>query len=82
LGELARSKPLVVLFEDLHNADRASLLLLEFLRQRIWGTSLLVVATRRTVGTNGDDGSPFDEAGAHVRTLALSGLSEVESSAN
>jgi DNA-binding winged helix-turn-helix (wHTH) protein len=69
LGELARSWPLAVLLEDLHEADDPSLLLLEFLRQRIGGTSLLVVATRRPLERSDEDRSPFKEAGRHVRTL-------------
>jgi DNA-binding winged helix-turn-helix (wHTH) protein len=72
LTELGRARALVVMIEDLNHADPASLTLLEFLRQRIRATNLLVVTTRR-LGER-DREAPFDEAGLHVESLELSGL--------
>ncbi len=75
LCELGRARELVIMIEDLNYADQASVALLEFLRQRIRATSLLVVATRRA--DDQDRGGPLDEAGLHVESLALSGLCSV-----
>jgi DNA-binding winged helix-turn-helix (wHTH) protein len=72
LSDLARARALVIMIEDLNYADQASVALLEFLRQRIRTTSLLVVATRRVDAQ--DREGPLDEAGLHVEWLELSGL--------
>jgi DNA-binding winged helix-turn-helix (wHTH) protein len=76
LAELSRRRPLVALVEDVHDADEPSLLLLEFMRRRIRATSLLVVVTRGPLPLRHGGESPFDETGAHVRVLPVSGLSE------
>jgi DNA-binding winged helix-turn-helix (wHTH) protein len=71
LSDLGRARALVIMIEDLNYADQASVALLEFLRQRIRTTSLLVVATRR-IDERDRDG--LDESGLHVESLELSGL--------
>jgi tetratricopeptide (TPR) repeat protein len=48
LGAAARSGPLAVVLDDLHEADAASLLLLQHLAAGLPGLPLLVVATVRT----------------------------------
>ena len=49
LRTAARAQPLVVVLDDLHWADKPSLLLLQFLAREIRGTRLLIVATYRDV---------------------------------
>ncbi len=46
---LSQAKPTVVVLEDLHNADRSSLLLLEFLARQMADSRLVVIATYRDV---------------------------------
>jgi tetratricopeptide (TPR) repeat protein len=49
LKSAGRRQPLVLLLEDLHWADRPSLLLLEFLARELGGSRLLVLGTYRDV---------------------------------
>ena len=49
LRNASRAHPLVVMLDDLHWADKPSLLLLEFLAREISDTRLLVVGTYRDV---------------------------------
>src|SRR5262249_11648927 len=49
LRNVARRQPLVLILEDLHAADDASVLLLEFLASEIRGSRLLVLGTYRDV---------------------------------
>jgi len=49
LKNAAKAQPLVLVLEDLHWADRSSLLLLEFLVQEIQSSHLLVLGTYRDV---------------------------------
>lgn len=56
-GQIA---PMVVLFDDLHWADEASLLLLEHLVQHLHGISMMVLGTYRDVEL--DVGRPFAES--------------------
>ena len=49
LKQIAGSQPLVLLLEDLHWADEASLLLLQFLAKELHDVPLLVVGTYRNV---------------------------------
>jgi DNA-binding CsgD family transcriptional regulator len=49
LKNAARSQPLILVLDDLHWADRSSLLLLEFTAQRIRSLPLLVLGTYRDV---------------------------------
>lgn len=70
LAELGRARSVVVMIEDLSFADQTSLALLEFLRERVRSTSLLVVVTRRLAEPEFD--APFDEAGRNVESLLLS----------
>lgn len=47
LGNAARSRPIVLVLDDLHAADAPSLLLLRFLTDALGDARLLVIATRR-----------------------------------
>jgi DNA-binding winged helix-turn-helix (wHTH) protein len=73
LKQSTRSRALVAILEDLQQADLASIMLLEFLRQRIGELPLLVIATRR-FGHVSQPKSSFEETGAHVHRLSLPGL--------
>src|SRR6185295_1902972 len=59
LGRAARTRPIVLVLDDLQGADQPSLLLLRFLAQRLRDAPLLIVGTFRDVAlTRGD---PFSE---------------------
>jgi DNA-binding SARP family transcriptional activator len=49
LDSIARERPLVVFFDDLHAADEPSLLLLRFVAREVVGTRLLLIAAYRDV---------------------------------
>ena len=49
LDSIARERPLVVFFDDLHAADEPSLLLLRFVAREVAGTGLLLIAAFRDV---------------------------------
>ncbi len=49
LENASRDQPLVLVLEDLHRADRSSLLLLEFISQQIGMSRILVLGTYRDV---------------------------------
>ena len=52
LAMVAESSPLVVVLEDLHAADSASLLLLDFLGRHLRSTPVLMVGTHRDSGAD------------------------------
>ncbi len=54
LMQLSRTQPLVLVFEDLHWADPASLLLLEFISHEVADAPLLIIATYRDVEVRRD----------------------------
>lgn len=76
LAEVAATRPLLVILDDLHAADAASLRLLQFLARSLRELPLMVVGTTR------DPGGPVDPEKARLlgklhqdgRRLALSGL--------
>jgi DNA-binding SARP family transcriptional activator len=78
LCRLATSRPLLLVLEDLHQADAPSLDLLDLLAEQVGATSCLLVATAREHGTNERlDASLSRLAGRSTATrLALEGLSE------
>lgn len=82
LASAAEATPLVVLFDDLHGADHASLLLLEFIARELGSTRLLLVGTKRPVANH--DGAGFDEAIAgvlrqpHAEQLTLRGFAPAD----
>lgn len=69
LSAAAGRKPLVLLLEDLHTADRASLSALEFVVRHTRDAPLLIVGTYRDVGA-----SPAPDAVALLERAARSGV--------
>jgi predicted ATPase len=65
LKNASQAQPLVLVLEDLHDADRPSLLLLQYLVSDIPGSRMLVLATYRDV-----EASPAAEAGDVRAVLA------------
>jgi hypothetical protein len=80
LARAASTKPLAVIIDDLHAADDASVMLLEFLARALDGVPLLVVATFRDLELRDRPvlsrflGGPH----AHATPMTLRGLTEVE----
>jgi DNA-binding CsgD family transcriptional regulator len=69
LGEAARSRPLVVVLEDVHRADPSSLRLLSHVAGRVDGAAVLLLASHRATAA-------LDEVARHpaTRRLELAGL--------
>ncbi len=80
LRNLAATRPFVLLFDDLHNADLASLLLLQFVARQLPTTHLAIVGTYRDADVQRDaDLAPVLNAIARDgQRLPLSGWSEAE----
>ncbi len=82
LGDAAHLRPLVLFLDDLHWADRPSLLLLRHLARSAKDAPLMVLGTYRPVEVGDED--PLAEALAELRRarsverLSLSGLGEAE----
>jgi DNA-binding winged helix-turn-helix (wHTH) protein len=58
LRHAARVAPIVIVLDDLHWADKPSLLLLQFLARELRGAAMLVVGTYRDVGLTRQHRSP------------------------
>ncbi|MEV4176968.1 AAA family ATPase [Nonomuraea sp. NPDC049709] len=71
LVDASRERPVVVVLEDLHWADAASLRLLEFVVRHAWFERLLVIGTYRDAEVDGPLSLPLE---AKATTLALTGL--------
>jgi tetratricopeptide (TPR) repeat protein len=79
LSKLARQQPLFLVFDDLHWADDATLLLLRFVAREVRALPLLVLGTsRETDARDGSTGALLAalSSGTHVRRLYLQGLSQ------
>lgn len=80
VGELLRrvtvATPLVVVIDDVHAADRASLLLLAFLARSLTDRPLLLIATYRAVEASlaVDLAQPLADVERHARKIHLHGL--------
>ena len=78
LRDVGRARPIVVVLEDLHAADEASLLLLRHLMDSLADTPALVIATRRESDPAGDPGLAATVAelarSRRYRDLPLGGL--------
>ena len=74
------ASPVVIVLDDVHAADRASLLLLRFLASELRSSRLLVLASYRDAEARHDpeNGALLDELGRHGRSIPLRGLNEVE----
>lgn len=82
LRELSRRNALVIVLDDLHRADRTSLLLLEFLAHELRTSRILVLCTWRDEEVNGDHPLSITlvELGRHApcERAALRGLAMAE----
>lgn len=80
LGRASELRPLLVVLEDLQRADKASLLLLEFLARHLGSSSLMIVGTYRDVELG--KGHPLADVLANLagernyQRIQLSGLPE------
>ncbi len=84
LISVSRDRPVVVLLDDLHWADVASVDLLEFLVRHAWFERVLVVATLRDVEVAADHhplANHVRQLTAKASTIALDGLDESAASA-
>jgi DNA-binding SARP family transcriptional activator len=80
LRAAARRRPLMIVLDDLHAADVASVRLVEFLARGLHGAGILAVATCRTdVGRpDGDVARALADLARAARPLNLAGLSRDE----
>ncbi|HVW23730.1 MAG TPA: AAA family ATPase [Polyangiaceae bacterium] len=78
LRQAAQRTPLVLILEDLHTADAASLLLAHFLLREIRDARLFVVGTYRPGELDREASTPrlFGKLLSEARAIELSGLSE------
>ncbi|MGW3301868.1 ATP-binding protein [Streptomyces rubiginosohelvolus] len=82
LVTVSQSRPLVVVLDDLHSADPASLRLLEFAAQHAWFERLLLIGTYRDVEVEAP-GQPLQQlilplVSRAAATLTLTGLGRDE----
>ncbi|MBB5782403.1 AAA family ATPase [Nonomuraea jabiensis] len=75
LVDASREQPVVVVLEDLHWADPASLRLLEFVVRHAWFERLLVIGTYRDAEVDGPLSLPLE---AKATVLTLTGLDREE----
>ncbi|MFI7132638.1 ATP-binding protein [Nonomuraea sp. NPDC050153] len=75
LVDASREQPVVVVLEDLHWADAASLRLLEFVVRHAWFERLLVIGTYRDAEVDGPLSLPLE---AKATVLTLTGLDREE----
>jgi tetratricopeptide (TPR) repeat protein len=67
LGNAAKVKPMLVVLEDLHDADKGTLEMLTHVSRNLAGTRLLIVGTYR--GADVDRGHPLSTALAELRRV-------------
>ena len=80
IEEAARTRPLVLILDDLHVADASSLLLLRFLARQITEMAVVVIGTARSVGPDLDQ-DVLDAMAAVVavtQPIGLGGLGEAD----
>jgi tetratricopeptide (TPR) repeat protein len=80
LKDFARLQPLLVLIDDLHDADYASLMMLRLIAQGLAGTGILIVGTHRDleVRRSPELSKHIGDLGREARSLSLAGLSPCE----
>ena len=80
LKDAAKSQPLLLILDDLHSADRASLLLLRFLAEQLRDANILLLATYRDleVERQPEVARILGEIGRDGQHVPLAGLSEYE----
>jgi tetratricopeptide (TPR) repeat protein len=77
LRDVARTRPLLLVLEDLHAADPSSLLLLDFIARELRTAPLLVIGTYREAEARQSAGGPLlARLVRHARCLALGRLDE------
>jgi tetratricopeptide (TPR) repeat protein len=80
LGQAARERPLVVVIDDVHDADAPSIALLEFAARTLATAPVLLLATAREheAALRDDLATPLARIGPNTRELALRGLEREE----
>jgi predicted ATPase len=80
LKEGARSQPMLIVLDDLHDADEASLALLRFMARELKGAAIILVATYREgeVRRSSSLSKMIGELSREARSIPVSGLSESE----
>jgi tetratricopeptide (TPR) repeat protein len=80
LADVARTRTLLVVLDDVHAGDLASLLLLEFAARRLRDARILFVATSRSFDTerNADVTGALTRVARQARSIPLGGLSQVD----
>jgi tetratricopeptide (TPR) repeat protein len=76
----ARSEPMLIVFDDLHDADEASLALLRFMARELKGAPILIVATYRDleVRRSAGLGKVVGELSREAHSIPLGSLSRSE----
>src|SRR5208282_1964246 len=76
----ARSHPILIVLDDLHDADEASLALLHFMARELKGAPILMVATYRDleVRRSPELSKLIGELSREARMIPVGGLSESE----
>ena len=80
LKNFARSKAMLIVLDDLHDGDQASLMMLRFVARELAGASILLVGTYRDVEVRRSRplGKLIGEISREARSIPLAGLSEAE----
>jgi len=80
MREAARLGPMVILLDDLHDADVASLTMLQFVARELWTTGVLLIGTYREAEMQRSPAlsAQIGELAREARSLPLAGLSSEE----
>jgi DNA-binding winged helix-turn-helix (wHTH) protein len=80
LKNFARSRAMLIVLDDLHDGDQASLMMLRFVAREIADSSILLVGTYRDVEVRRSRvlGKLIGELSREARSIPLGGLSEAE----
>ncbi|MGH2689941.1 MAG: ATP-binding protein [Actinomycetota bacterium] len=78
IGEAAAARPLVLILEDLHEADRSSLLLLDYLVRHLQGMAVLLLATCREPEPGLALAETLSSVGPRAHLVTLGGLRREE----
>src|SRR5208282_4078673 len=76
----ARTHPMLMVLDDLHDADEASLALLRFMARELKGTAIFIVATYRDIEVRRSPSlsKVVGELSREARSIPLNGLSVSE----
>ena len=76
----ARSRPMLIVLDDLHDADEASLAMLRFMARELKTAAIMMIATYRDaeVWRSSDLSKQIGEISREARSIPMSGLSETE----